>query len=205
MLRRLEGDPAQDYKPLKYAGEDGGSISAPSDGGRLRFGAGLGQLHLGKDQADSGKPELLESDWERLQRENSERRGVFSALGLSTNFTSDYKFAVSMSEIQANLQAAEDRDEQRKLQHAGLGFAGRPYARPRNSLKPSVDFWAEGQVSSYEDGTGGLNRNGRFGILHLGADVPLTKNVLLGAVVQFDWTDEKLADPDIAGKVQGNG
>jgi outer membrane autotransporter protein len=50
-----------------------------------------------------------------------------------------------------------------------------------------VDVWAEGTIARF-DARGG---NGDFAIVHLGADYLANPNLLLGATVQFDWTDLK--------------
>jgi outer membrane autotransporter protein len=209
LLRRLEGqqaDPSlKDAGPFKLSSEPG--VFQPPLGSlgidRFRFGSGVSQFGFG--QPEIGQLEIGQSDWEMYQRGDTGRLSAFSALGVSTNFATDFRFAASLSDLQAKAQAAEDQKVQHRLQDAGLGYYDQPYSRPRNALRPGLDIWAEGHLSFYEDGTGGLSRDGRFGIVYLGADVPLSKSVLFGALVQFDWTEEKLDDPALSGKVQGNG
>ena len=209
LLRRLEGQqPEQGLKdtgPIKFSSELAGfqSQGAPFDSDRFRFGSGLGQLNVG--ESDNGKLDVHQSGWDVHQNSDTGRLSAFSALGMSTNFATDFKFAASLSDLQAKAQAAEDQKAQRKLQDAGLGFYDQPYSRPRNALRPGLDIWAEGHLSFYEDGTGGLTRDGRFGVIYLGADVPLSTKVLFGALVQFDWTEEKINDPATSGRIEGNG
>jgi outer membrane autotransporter protein len=211
LLRRLESqdpDPGlKDTGPLKLTNEPalGDSRVGQSGFDRFRFGQpGLGQMGPGLNQADANQPLIGSSDWQMAQRPDDSRLGAFSMLGASTNFATQFKFSTSLSELQASAQALED--QKLKAQEGELGFLqGRPYTRPTNTLKPGLDIWAEGQLSFYQDGTGGLNRDGRFGVLYIGADYPLSTRILFGTLVQFDWTTEKIKDPVVSGDVGGNG
>jgi outer membrane autotransporter protein len=152
-----------------------------------------------------GRSEFGQSDWEANQRVDTGRLGAFNALGASTNFATDFKFSASLSDLRARAQAAEDADMQQKLEASGLGYRNLPYSRPANVVKPGLDVWTEGQLSFYEDGTGGLTRDGRFGIVYVGADLPLSTRVLFGVLAQFDWTTEKIKDPALSGEIGGDG
>ena len=91
------------------------------------------------------------------------------------------------------------------MRAGGLGFGGQPYAHSMKAMRPGLDIWVEGQYSHYDDSTGGIERDGRFGVLYLGADYALSQRVLVGTLVQFDWTRERIDDPDLDGDVGGRG
>ena len=51
-------------------------------------------------------------------------------------------------------------------------------------------IWAEGHVNWFNDNTGPFSSGGRSGVIYVGADYRLARNVLIGALVQFDQTDQ---------------
>ncbi|MDQ2068120.1 autotransporter outer membrane beta-barrel domain-containing protein [Xinfangfangia sp. CPCC 101601] len=61
--------------------------------------------------------------------------------------------------------------------------------------------WAEAEFTVYKDSIGSLDaRDGRFGIVSLGADYLLSENVALGVMVQLDTTSEEtLGFSDVSG------
>jgi hypothetical protein len=61
---------------------------------------------------------------------------------------------------------------------------------------PAFDVWIEAHFSQYEDDAGDLDGEGHFGILYLGADYLVTPSVLVGALVQLDWTEEASGEDD---------
>jgi outer membrane autotransporter protein len=211
LLRRLEGQPEQGLKdgPLKHSDDPSAGPSRAAQHGfdAFRFGQ-LGQFGqpplagLGVGQPPFGQTDY----WEVYgQQADSGRLGAFSMLGASTNLATQFKFSPSLSELSASAQASEEKNTQRKLQEGGLGFQGQTYARPPNTMRSGLDLWAEGHLSIYEDGTGGLTRDGRFGIVYVGADYPISTRVLFGALAQFDWTKEKIKDPALSGDIGGDG
>ena len=134
--------------------------------------------------------------------------------GLSGDFASGQpngKFSLSLSQIQ---ESAHGRDAKKisdaKAYGNALGIGGNPYgvaydAIPMGLTPNRLDIWAEGHYSHYDDSTGGINRDGDFGILYVGSDYALNDWLLLGALVQFDWTDEDVRDQDLFGGVNGWG
>jgi outer membrane autotransporter protein len=204
MLSRLEeqqAEPSLKDGPLKLSGEPG--LMSSRSGMLGADSTRLGQPGLVLRGLD--EPELGLSEWEKYQREEVGRLGAFSALGASTNFATDFRFSASLSDLRAKAIAAEERSAQKKLDEAGLGYYASPYTPSRTSLRPGLDIWTEGHLSFYEDGTGGLTRDGQFSIVYVGADYPLSTRVLFGALAQFDWTKEKVKDPALSGDVGGNG
>jgi outer membrane autotransporter protein len=203
LLNRLQEqpqDPGLKDGPLKLSGEPG-FVQRSGFLGNDRLGLGPSGL----TQRGWGESEFGHSEWERYQREEAGRLAAFSALGASTNFVNDFRFSASLSDLRAKAQAAEAQNARGKLEEAGLGYYASPYAPARTSLRPGLDVWTEGHLSFYEDGTGGIARDGRFSIVYVGADYPLSTRVLFGALAQFDWTKEKVKDPVLSGDVGGNG
>lgn len=64
----------------------------------------------------------------------------------------------------------------------GLGAMARPPPPPKSAF----DIWAEGSFSWFSDGSGSSERHGHWGVLYVGADYRLSRDVLIGTLVQFD-------------------
>lgn len=60
-------------------------------------------------------------------------------------------------------------------------------------------------VSRYDDDWGGINPEGTFKILYVGADYVLAPGILIGALAEVDDTDEDIDDPTVVGSVGGTG
>ncbi|MEM7193132.1 MAG: autotransporter outer membrane beta-barrel domain-containing protein, partial [Pseudomonadota bacterium] len=66
-----------------------------------------------------------------------------------------------------------------------------------------IDIWTEAHFTAFEDDIGGADADGNVDILYVGADIPLTTNLLFGILGQFDWAEESTkAD---GSKIEGNG
>lgn len=79
----------------------------------------------------------------------------------------------------SGLNAGEASDEDRKAHERGV--------------------WIEGQIAGFND----ANANGTFGVVYAGADQLITPDILLGALVQYDWFSQ---DGDTDGsEVTGTG
>ncbi len=122
--------------------------------------------------------------------------------GQSEDRAADLKITGSLSSLRAAAAAAES---QRVKEQAGLEFGGAPYPYGMPTMKQRFDLWVEGQLTSYDDSTGGINREGDFKILYIGADYAITPGILLGALVQIDRTDEKVDEDDLKGNIDGTG
>ncbi len=129
--------------------------------------------------------------------------------GKTDNNRTDLSFSMSLRGLQQSAMARNaQKIKEAKEGAGGLGLADEPYAYPYGNLgwTPNrFDIWTEGHINKYDDNTGGYNRDGDFSILYLGADYALTPNLVLGALVQFDWTSEDVNNPSLAGDVSGNG
>jgi outer membrane autotransporter protein len=86
----------------------------------------------------------------------------------------------------------------------GMMALGRTAKPPRSVPAPAsgIDVWLEGHYSAYRDRPDAGRSNGRFGIVYVGADYLLTPAILIGALAQFDWTEERgsLAGSSVDGR-----
>lgn len=108
-------------------------------------------------------------------------------------------FASSLSQIvrsQAGATPSADGGEMMAL--------GRTASPRRSAPAPAagIDVWVEGHYSAYRDRPDAGRSNGRFGIVYVGADYLLTPAILIGTLVQFDWTEERggLAGSSVDGR-----
>jgi outer membrane autotransporter protein len=112
----------------------------------------------------------------------------------------DQKFSASLAQMQANA-AANDR---KKFEEAGLPYNARS-GYGYGSLQPRLDVWVESHIAGYTDTLGGLVREGDFKALYVGADYAVRPGLLVGALVQLDRTIEDVKNPDLWGRVSGDG
>jgi len=213
MLGRLQeqAPPSSNDGPLNFSGK-------PS-GGSLSNGSG-GVVHNSDTMlADDGVPwmrdtfpsssSMQEDAFGTATGPASTSSSLFSSIAsqltpLAARQTS-FKFGTSLSEIRTKAAEADARAQQKKLQEAGLSFAGQPYANPFLAPRPGLDIWAEGHISRYNDDIGGINREGDFRILYVGADYVLAPGILIGALVQVDDTKEDINGSDRTGEIEGTG
>lgn len=95
--------------------------------------------------------------------------GTASAFGLSGTIPLPVDASFNGSDLSFASSYASSRP-------SGLN-AGDDAAAPERTL------WVEGTIAGFND----ANAGGRFGIVYLGADQMIAPNILLGALVQFDW------------------
>ena len=57
--------------------------------------------------------------------------------------------------------------------------------------RQSFDIWTEGHYHHFEDDAGNADTFGHFGVVYLGGDYLVSDAFLIGALVQFDWTEER--------------
>lgn len=231
MLRRLQEQPPQQSLkdgPLKFSG--GAAVGAgPMTVGRSPMGLTSGSLpgmSLGASSAALGMGTsglaytgpfkydgvtYFENEGDDIAPP-FERRASSSLFGelasqlmpLASGDTS-FKFGTSLGEIRAAAATAKAEKERAKLEQAGLGFADQPYTDRFATLRQGFDVWVEGHIAKYDDDIGGINREGDFRILYVGADYVVAPGVLIGALVQIDDTEEDIDDPSLTGKIEGTG
>jgi hypothetical protein len=115
----------------------------------------------------------------------------------------DVKFSTSLS----GMRAAAAAEAAAKEKEGGYGFDDSPYhyLSLTHPQRPRFDIWAEGHLKNYTDVTGGLDRDGAFRMMHLGADYAVTSYLLVGGLLQYDYTNETLNNADLKGVVKGSG
>jgi len=132
--------------------------------------------------------------------------GQASQLGMAQ---SGFKFGTSLSQLREMAAEHEEAKQRSKLANAGLSFAGQHMANPFVVPRTGFDIWMEGHISRYSDDVGGVNRDGDFRILYVGADYVLAPGILIGALVQIDDTTEDIKiNPLVSGergKIDGTG
>ena len=209
MLRRLrEGDSLKDTGslkdgPLKYSS---GDMGGPRNG--LMFGSGLNRLGVngGASPFDDEAPrDVTNPNGETVRNPFFDSlAGQASKLGMSQNA---FSFGTSLSQLREMSAQHEKAKQQKKLDAAGLGYADRQMASPYMVPRSGFDVWMEGHISRYNDDVGGVNRDGDFRILYVGADYLVAPGILIGALVQVDDTTEDLnqALNNERGSIDGTG
>jgi hypothetical protein len=122
--------------------------------------------------------------------------------GSADGETTDVRISMSLSQLRRSARALQAKKEQ---EVEGFNFSDGEGAYISQSMASRWDFWIEGHISRYDDSTGGIDREGNFKILYLGADYAIAPGVLIGALVQIDRTDEDVKDKDLKGTVEGTG
>jgi len=95
-------------------------------------------------------------------------------------------FSTSLSQMASAMAGVDQTKEQQAM---GLGSAALN-ERPGTAPYSGVDIWTEAHFTAFEDDIGNGNADGDFDILYVGADIPLTTNLLVGILGQFDWAKE---------------
>ncbi|MFO1171903.1 MAG: autotransporter domain-containing protein [Hyphomicrobiaceae bacterium] len=123
-----------------------------------------------------------------------------TATGDDSDYTLD--FSTSMSQL-LQFSAAQNQKKVMGLTQspdAGFGIANPVTAavdtpdapaldgRPK---RQSFDIWTEGHYHHFEDDAGNADTFGHFGVVYLGGDYLVSDAFLIGALVQFDWTEER--------------
>ncbi len=119
----------------------------------------------------------------------------FTASGDERQYTAN--FSTSLSQMLAAGRAAEARKV------AGLtGDAALALGQVNDELPPplGLDIWVEGHFKRFGDK---VDTGGNFGVIYLGADYIVNPNVLIGALIQWDYTEEN--SDALQYRINGNG
>ena len=228
MLRRLQEQPQQQQslkdEPLKlgavstslggapaaasgsYGQMDAMSVLPSSSNRMAAVGSTLGgnpfaKAKLPGDETDDDE-QVVGYGQQAAPSMFSQVAGQFTPL---VNGQGSYSFSTSLSELRAAAVSAEEQNSRKKLQDAGLSLASQPYTNPYLTSRQGLDVWVEGHVAKYDDDVGGINREGDFRLLYIGADYLLRPGFLIGALVQIDDTNEDIDDPIRSGNIDGTG
>jgi hypothetical protein len=83
-----------------------------------------------------------------------------------------------------------------------LGGPGR--ARIQPGIDPyGVQLWSEAHVGRFDDDLASADRSGDFEVLYLGGDLLISRSILVGALVQFDWMHD--SSDALNGEIDGRG
>ncbi len=120
----------------------------------------------------------------------------FSFAGNSDDSTTRMSFSTSLSRIERAHEAAEaSHDVSNAMAFAGTRPAGAmPFkAPPKPVVQPEsgFDFWIEAHFSQFKATAAGTDNSGSFGIVYAGADYKLTPSLLVGLLLQYDWTRDR--------------
>jgi outer membrane autotransporter protein len=117
---------------------------------------------------------------------------VFNSGSSRDPFNSDQiSFATSLQQTRQNNAAAN--------LPSGLGAVSR---RPPPAKSP-FDIWAEGSFARFEDGNEASQREGHWGVLFVGADYRVSRDLLIGALASFDDAQQDLTG--LASKARSTG
>lgn len=219
LLRRLQEDQPPSMKdtgsikdgPLKFS-STGISAAGPQRGTMMMVGSNaFGQPSNGTNPyfANEDAPRDVTNPNGDALRGNTffdTIAGQASQLGMAQ---SGFKFGTSLSQLREMAAEHEEAKQRSKLAKAGLSFAGQHMANPFVVPRTGFDIWMEGHISRYSDDVGGVNRDGDFRILYVGADYVLAPGILIGALVQIDDTTEDIKNNPLVsgerGKIDGTG
>jgi len=107
-------------------------------------------------------------------------------------------FSTSLSQMRQAFASADQAKQQQAMSLGSAALNERPAAPYKG-----IDIWTEGHFSKFNDDIGNGNADGNFDILYVGADIPLTTNLLIGVLGQVDWAKEHTKLD--SSKAEGNG
>ncbi len=108
-------------------------------------------------------------------------------------------FSTSLGQMM-RAQAGADKDEIGSV----LGYAKKSAkTKPQIIPEPVINAWVEAHYAAFRASNGGVDNDGQFGIVFVGADYLVTPDILVGALVQFDWMKENSGT--LASAVDGHG
>ena len=108
----------------------------------------------------------------------------FTANGDENNYTMNFATSLSL------MQSAARAQQMSKLNGLKGDAAALGLGALSDDLPPplGLDVWVEGHVKHFSDRG---DTSGDFSVFYLGADYVFNPNVLIGALVQVDWMNEK--------------
>jgi Autotransporter beta-domain len=132
---------------------------------------------------------------------SSDGGGPFNFVGTSNGLDSHMVFSTSLSQI-----ARAESNGDSALPAGALGYAAaKPFVKAPRPLAPDpgIDVWVEAHYARFGANLGNVDNDGNFGVVYVGADRLVTPDVLVGALVQFDWMKESSAA--VGSSVAGRG
>lgn len=201
-----EPDARRQVERLRGAGEGGGA-SGGSGFATLNaapFGRTEGLTHeltrgaplMGGLVGPSGLS-VSDTDGDALPPLGGARAGSFLFNQDGHNATKRLSFATSLSQIMRYAAASEEQ----KQAGAALGMSSGADASFRPQFNP-FDLWIEGKYAGFSHGSSS-DLDGHFGLVSIGADYVLNRNLIVGTMVQVD-TMRQHSDKDQS-EIKGTG
>ena len=156
-----------------------------------RLGDGIAGLRQASSPADHVNAALNHA--RKLQ--------AFNLLGGESDGVGRYSFFTSLSQVQrATLAQRADK--------LGAAVSALGVEQPGNASKFAAtqlpfDVWVQGEFLHFRDDIGGGDSKGHTGLVFVGADFVLTSSVIAGALVQFDFAEDKSSV--LGTRASGNG
>jgi hypothetical protein len=122
----------------------------------------------------------------------------FDEVDHATAGSGGMSFAASLSQIRRDAARAQMEKDRMAL---GAGDGGTLPAAL--AIASPWDVWAEGRFSGFNNDAGNLDGKGRVGLLFVGSYYRITPDMIMGALVQFDWAEDETGL--LASKVNGTG
>ncbi len=143
---------------------------------------------------------------EGFRAEDRRKRMGINPLGFNGNAANgmgQFTFATSWAKIRQAGEAA--RANQAAIdEETGMGLGGLPRLQPAHAAPPSsLDVWAQGSITYYEDDDFNAPRQGHASLVYAGADYLIHPAILVGLLVQSDWISERSAA--LGTSASGNG
>lgn len=109
------------------------------------------------------------------------RRGSVEAGG------TQYTFSTSLSQIGQFMAQSEAK----RVNELGPMAFGSGSVRTPAATQGTFDVWFEGHYTEFDNDLVGANRDGHLGVAYFGADYLLRPGLLVGALVQLDWSEDQ--------------
>lgn len=115
-----------------------------------------------------------------------------SFTGSSDELSTHASFSTSLTRI-ANAHDAVERaaDPASAMAYAAGGMPLKAPPKPVVKNESGFDVWVEGHVSSFKAQATDTNNSGSFGIVYAGADYMVSRALMVGMLVQYDWMRDR--------------
>ena len=111
-------------------------------------------------------------------------------------------FATSLSQLGRSMEAARRRKERDAMGGLQLDAADAGLISP-TTTGYGFDVWVEGHYQTFKSDLGNVEQDGHLGVVYVGADYRVATSVIVGALVQFDWSEDSTEDTEIGVDGQG--
>jgi outer membrane autotransporter protein len=113
-----------------------------------------------------------------------------SFAGNSDDQSTQMSFSTSLTRIASAHEAVgkpADASEAMAYAAGAMPFKAKPSVKPESPF----DIWIEGRFSQFKAQAADTSSSGSFGIVYAGADYKLSRALMVGVLVQYDWTRDR--------------